>query len=342
MTSFFDNLSDFLISARPQTRKPFLAPFHWVLMSNGLSEHDESIVLFGFERNACQPSLVAKVPRLPSNYWTIQIEYDRLQELWALLEYDEACKLLPEPYALANLSGQYALITNYLPGENLLRAQKKILWGNSNSVKIFLIEAGKTLRLILDKTSKKIIGQEKISSEFENQVEKFIKMYSLTEHERQVLSNLNDEVKKLQEKAAHKVLIQGDFWHGNILRNTEKKNLMVIDWQYSRWSIDASLDVYMILLAGALAASDSEDDPQKKARLAFNTLLTWKKDIIPAYLLAFGLPETYRILPLLSGMLRCCVEKTVRASMEIGVDQKADIIWCYLFKELTKWQDANG
>ena len=166
-------------------------------------------------------------------------------------------------------------------------------------------------------------------------------MYSLTEYEKQILSNLEDEVKALQEKAIYKVLIQGDFWHGNILRNTENRNLMIIDWQYSRWSIDASLDLYLLLLAGALAASNSEEDPYKKARLAFITLLAWKKDIIPAYLMAFGLPETYQILPLRSGMLRCCIEKAVRASIDIGVDQQADIVWFYFFKELINWQNTN-
>lgn len=75
----------------------------------------------------------------------------------------------------------------------------------------------------------------------------------------QMKSRLLEELKKTSsmQTSTHKTLLQGDFWHGNLIRGVAGE-LMLIDWQYARWDSDVSLDVYLFLLAGALANTPVE------------------------------------------------------------------------------------
>jgi Ecdysteroid kinase-like family len=142
------------------------------------------------------------------------------------------------------------------------------------------------------------------------------------------------------ESAKHKVLIQGDFWHGNMIRDKQRGNLMFVDWQFARWSVDVSMDVYFFLLAGVLSATENEGVRQH-AKDAFDLLNQWRKEIIPEYLFAYGVPESYVLLPQKYGMMICCVEKAVRSMLEFGYSHPDDLLWRYLFAELMNWPNEN-
>jgi hypothetical protein len=116
---------------------------------------------------------------------------------------------------------------------------------------------------------------------------------------------------------------------------------MFIDWQYSHWSTDVSLDVYLFLMAGALA-SVSQGSADEQARAAKDVLLKWRPQIIPAFLAAYGAADRFSLLPAKYGMLVCCVEKAVRTVLDFGYNQSDDATWRSLFSELINIPADSG
>jgi hypothetical protein len=125
-----------------------------------------------------------------------------------------------------------------------------------------------------------------------------------------------------------------------MIRDKQRKKLVLIDWQFARWSADVSMDVYFFLLAGALSATENGEVVQH-AKDAFQLLDKWRKDIIPEYLFAYGVPEHYVLLPQKYGMMLCCVEKAVRSALEFGYSHPDDLVWRSLFAELMNWPNEN-
>jgi hypothetical protein len=154
--------------------------------------------------------------------------------------------------------------------------------------------------------------------------------------EERALSELVNTVNERLKTASHKVLLQGDFWHGNMIRDKQRGTLMLVDWQFARWSADVSVDVFFFLLAGALSATGN-GSVEDRARSAYQLLRAWHTDVIPAYLAAYGQPEQYLLLPQKYGMLLCCVEKAVRSALEFGYSHPDDLLWRSLFSELLNW-----
>jgi hypothetical protein len=115
---------------------------------------------------------------------------------------------------------------------------------------------------------------------------------------------------------------------------------MLVDWQFARWSVDVSMDVYFFLLAGALSATRNIP-VEERAQEAFHLLDQWRAKVIPEYLSAYGKPERYGLLPPKQGMLLCCVEKAVRPALEFGYRHPDDALWRHLFAELLKWPDEK-
>ena len=146
--TFVDGLTDYLSSEHPSIP----AVLRWALLSNGLAAPDGSVVFFGFEDAASVPTLVVKAPRLPENAWSLQIEYDRLVELWSLLG-DAAVYRLPQPVAMTNINGTSALITTYLRGENFLRVTRDALWGDPEQTLALAIDVAESWRGIMDRTA---------------------------------------------------------------------------------------------------------------------------------------------------------------------------------------------
>ena len=99
----------------------------------------------------------------------------------------------------------------------------------------------------------------------------------MTPEEDQVLSDLVQTVERSGASASHKVLIQGDFWHGNMIRDDKQGKLIFVDWQFARWSVDVSMDVYFFLLAGALSAAGN-GAPEQRAKDAFGLLNEWQRE----------------------------------------------------------------
>ena len=339
--SFLDELSLVLISAEnPSDHFNIKLPVDWLMLTNGEAEPDDNIVLFGFEANKSNPTLVAKVPRSPKNAWMLQIEHDRLRDAWQCLG-EQAYLRLPEPLAILSLSGQPVLVMSYLNGTSLLRTSQKRFWQNMNQTRDLFVDAAQSLREMNDITATLVRSDDDVRSSFLPKIIKFQELFSLSDTEQQILDEIAAMEKTQAAHVTHKVLLQGDFWHGNIVRGMPHGKLMFLDWQYSRWSKDVSLDVYMFLLAAALATVPRRSD-EERAKGAIKTLFEWRAEILPAYLSAYGRPIDYSLLPARYGMLLCCIEKAVRSVIDFGHNQKGDLVWRMLFTKLVNISSESG
>jgi len=332
---FLDELSALSLSLSAGERKLFSSPIQWVCLANGDADFQDNVIFFGFADKQTDPVLVAKVPRLLKNGWMLKTEYDHLVELWDRIGA-EAVRFVPKPYTLASVQGRPILMLSYVPGESLTRLGSKSFWGESALVLSLAKEAAQTLRGLNRLTERPLARQEPQPIDFSSKAEKFRKIFKLTTEEDRVLSKLVQSVHEKMKEASHEVLLQGDFWHGNMIRDTQRGALMLVDWQFARWSADASLDVYFFLLAGALSTTGN-GPVEERAKLAYELLSRWRADVIPAYMAAYGKPEQYALLPQKEGMLLCCVEKAVRSALEFGYSHTDDLLWRCLFSELQNW-----
>jgi hypothetical protein len=335
MKSFLDELSTFALSLSEGERKLFSWPLYWVCLANGDADFHDNVIFFGFEEKQTDPVLVAKVPRLVENGWMLKTEYDHLVELWTCIGA-EAIKYVPKPYALTSLQERPVLMISYVPGESLTRLSRESFWGDSEQVSGLAKEAALTLRNLNRLTESPMEHEEDLQTDFRAKAGKFREIFKLTADEERALSELGNIVNEQSRTASHRVLIQGDFWHGNMIRDKKRATLLFVDWQFARWSVDVSMDVYFFLLAGALSAS-GDGSAEERAKLAYQLLRDWRADVIPAYLTAYGTPEHYVLLPQKAGMLLCCVEKAVRSALEFGYSHPDDLMWRYLFAELQRW-----
>jgi len=339
MTSFIDDLSVFALSLGERGQKFFSSPLHWTILSNGDADFHDNVIFFGFDQTQDDPVLVAKVPRLIENGRMLKTEYDHLVELWNCIG-EEAAHYIPKPYALATLQARPVLMISYVPGESLTRLSRGSFWGNGDQVSALARKAARALRHLNRLTESPIERGESLDSHFPQKVDKFRELFRITPEEDQLLSDLVKMMENGIATANHKVLIQGDFWHGNMIRDEKHGKLMFVDWQFARWSADVSIDVYFFLLAGALSATEN-GSAEQRAKDAFCLLSDWRADVIPEYLSIYGKPDHYLLLPQKYGMMMCCVEKAVRSAIEFGYSHSDDFVWRYLFAELLHWQDEN-
>ncbi len=336
MHSFNDHLTEYIASNFGYDT----SSINWVLLSNGGADLHDSVILFCLVDGEHTPRFVAKVPRLPENQWALQAEYDSLKVLWDLLG-EAAAHRLPRPVSLVTFENQSALIISYVAGENLLRASNRAFWMDKDNARRLFVDAGTSLREIFEVSLTALEQGEQPVSDFSQKVARFKELYPLKPQQLEMIEELLGRLAADASGSKYKVFIQGDFWHGNIIRGQEHAKLMFVDWQYARWTTDVSLDVFLFLLAAALAAA-ANDAPEIKASNAVDVLLAWRADVIPAYLKVFRESSQYSMLPIRDGMLLCCIEKAVRAGMDFGHTQKDDVIWWWIFDALTqKWPDEN-
>ncbi len=338
MQSFLEDLSAFSLSLGEREPRLLASPLRWMMLSNGDADFHDNVILFGFNDSQTDPVLVAKVPRLMENGWMLKTEYDHLMELWSCIG-EEATRYVPKPYALTELQLRPALLISYVSGESLTRLSRWSFWGNPEQVSALANTAARVLRDLNRLTESPLEVGESPDLSFSVKADKFKNLFPLTFEEEQILSELVQVVERNTSAATHKVIIQGDFWHGNMIRD-EAQGLKLIDWQFARWSADVSMDVYFFLLAGALSATGDEAVAQRAIE-AYGLLREWHSTVIPEYLSAYGMPEHYVLLPQKYGMMLCCVEKAVRSALEFGYSHPDDLMWRYLFAELLHWQDAN-
>jgi hypothetical protein len=335
MKSFLDELSTFALSFSEGEHQLFSPPFQWVGLANGDADFHDNVIFFGFAHEQADPVLVAKVPRLLQNGWMLKREYDHLVELWNCIG-PEAAKYVPKPYAMTSLQERPVLMISYIPGESLTRLSRKSFWGDSAQVAALAREAARNLRELNRLTESPIDQDRAMASEFLTKAGKFRELFELTPEEDVTLSALVQAVIEESNLASHKILLQGDFWHGNMIREEPRGILMFVDWQFARWSVDVSMDLYFFLLAGALSATGNEP-ARARAKMAYQLLSEWRANVIPQYLATYGSPEHYGLLPQKFGMLSCCVEKSIRSTQEFGYSHTDDLLWRYLFAELQHW-----
>lgn len=335
MKSFLDELSDYGASLSEGQRKLFSAPLHWVSLANGDADFHDNVIFFGFDPRGSDPVLVAKVPRLVKNGWMLRTEYDHLLELWDCLG-TAAANYIPKPYAFPTLQGRPVLMISYVPGESLTRLSPKSFWADSGKVTTLAREAARTLRDLNRLTERPVQSSDVFELDLHAKADKFRELFPLNVEEDHALRELITVVKETSKTASHKVLIQGDFWHGNMIRDKNYGRLMFVDWQFARWSTDVSLDLYFFLLAGALSATGS-GAVEERAKRAFQTLVAWRTEVMPEYFAAYGQPDQYMLLPQKYGMMLCCVEKAVRSALDFGYSHPDDLLWRHLFAELQNW-----
>lgn len=339
MKSFLDELSDYGASLSEGQRKLFSAPLHWVSLANGDADFHDNVIFFGFDPRGSDPVLVAKVPRLVKNGWMLRTEYDHLLELWDCLG-TAAVNYIPKPYAFLTLQERPVLMISYIPGESLTRLPPKSFWADSEKVTMLAREAARTLRDLNRLTERPVQPRDVFESDLHVKADKFRELFQLNAEEDHALRELVTVVKEASKTASHKVLIQGDFWHGNMIRDKNHGRLMFVDWQFARWSTDVSLDLYFFLLAGALSATGN-GVVEERAKRAFQTLVAWRTDVMPEYFAAYGQPDQYLLLPQKYGMMLCCVEKAIRSALDFGYSHPDDLLWRYLFAELQNWHTEH-
>lgn len=335
MTAFIHDLSEFVASLRNEDGLLYASPMRWIMAANGAADLNDSVIFFGFERNSLEPALVVKAPRVPHNDWMLRIEYDRLTDLWNALG-SGAADYLPRPVAFTQFGNQSVLILSYLPGESLTRAAKKMLWRNLGYTRALAVEVAHSLRVLNEGAACRLQTDDPALSDFALKAQKFQELFDLSEKDRQGLAEMLDFVRLEYASASHKVLLQGDFWHGNMIREFDGGKVRFVDWQFARWSVDVSLDVYLFLMAGAFTVARRDGD-ENVAKAVAGRLSAWRSDLIPAYLEAYGKPEKFVLLPLRYGMLSCCVEKAIRSEVEFGYSHPDDLMWRNLFTELLAW-----
>lgn len=335
--SFMDELTAVLSAAPPQEAAS-ADPVEWMVLTNGDSDPFDSVILFGFSEGR-DPAFVAKVPRLPQNRRPLEVEYLSLKELWDRLG-PAAQGCLPRPFALVDIGGQPALVISYIKGSSLLRASGRGFWQRQDRVRALMLEAARSLRTLNDRASAPLEAGEQLAPIFEQRLAKFRELFSLTASEDAALSDLARTIEILSARASRKVLVQGDFWHGNLIRSSRTGSLVFIDWQFARWSVDVSIDVYLFLTAAAFTAAPYGTVGERAAG-ASRVLSAWRADVIPAYLEAYGRPDHYALLPPRQGMLATCVEKAARPALDFGYSHPDDLMWRYLFAELVKWPEES-
>jgi hypothetical protein len=228
------------------------------------------------------------------------------------------------------------LVISYIPGESLTRLSPGAFWGNSQNVLALATEAAHSLRELHRRTESPAGQDAPAPSGFHLKAERFRELFQTHPDEDHALRDLTSLIDEAGQRASHRVIVQGDFWHGNMIRHRDRGNLMFVDWQFARRSVDVSLDVYFFLLAGALSAA-GDGQAEERARAAYSILAGWRTDVIPRYLAAYGQPERYALLPQKYGMMLCCVEKAVRPALEFGYSHPDDLVWRHLFTELLRW-----
>lgn len=312
--------------------------WQWVLVTNSDYGLHNNVLLFGLPGGSAVPTCVAKICRSPAANWVTEAEHNHLSALWQILG-DEAAGCAPRPLSLHWRGRDLVFLMTYCPGRPLL-TERRAYWQDERRLHDLCGRAARTLRFLHDRTA---AAGRKSSTPFvfRAQVNAFQELYRPAAGEVDELAHLQATVEEAQLKARRHVLLQGDFWPGNIVENTRSGRLAVVDWQAARWSLDASQDVYLFLLAAAVEAAPPAAHDQR-ALAAARFLAAWSRALIPAYLDAYGRPSDYALLPLREGLLATCVEMATRPYLTFGIQQDDGLLWRALFAELRAWPGISS
>jgi hypothetical protein len=310
-------------------------PIRWVATTNGGTFYYDNVGMFGLVSGCAKPVLVAKVCRLPAFSSTIRAEYKYLTLASAVLGSDSS--VIPRPLALAQYGNDIALVTNFVDGEPLLFSSRDRTWLDPDRRYQLSLSAAQTLRFIHNRLAVPDLKAGESAANWEPTFALFRELFPLSQEETRTLDQLAVQIQACSAASPGYTLLQGDFWHGNIIVTATDPalKLVIVDWQFARWAAEASLDVYLYVLAGALNAAFHVDETIR-AQNAARLLLEWKTDLIPAYLQAYGTPESYCLLPPYAGMLMCCIEMATRPMAAFNRRHPNDWMWYTLFAELRR------
>lgn len=329
-----DYLSALAQAHWPPDFGPPPATWHWLLQANGALAAHNNLLLFGFPDNRQEPALVAKICRTPRYDHTLRREYVRLGELWQKWGADARGRA-PRPLTLAQHGADVVLLMSYCGGAPLLTALTRF-WQDAAQIQTLLQQAAIWLHDLHHHTATPKSGAE-MGADFAASAAAFADLFSLSEAEQEVLTALSEQVARAETAASARALLQGDFWPGNVIRSPAPGgalDLILVDWQFSRWDSNVSLDVYLFLAVCATKASPYDAAHATRARLAAQTLLDWRTHLLPAYLAAYAPPPGCRLLPARAGLLACCVEMAARPFLAFGLTQADAVHWRTLFGEL--------
>ena len=302
----------------------------WLLFANGSPSPHNNLFFFGFSSGQDTPIYVAKRCRSSIHNRTIRNEYERLRDLWRVFGTD-AIKLAPEPLALAEQGKDLTLMMSFCDGKTLL-SRLFSPWKENEQMLQLWRQAAVLLRTVHRQTA---VSPPPASSQFNFalMVDTFIELFSPTATETKELASLIESVAQSQTNTA--VLLHGDFWPGNIIIRSDNAALMLIDWQFSRWSCDASLDLYLFPLVCAIQATPNSP-PATQSVAAADMLMAWQANLLPSYLQTYGTAAGCGLLSLRAGLLAVCVEMAVRPSFTFGIQQEDSLLWRALFTELSE------
>ncbi len=325
------------------------AEWHWVLKTNGAHAAHNNLLLFGFPASHPQPALVAKICRTPRHSHTLQTEYVRLGQLWRALG-ERAAGRAPHPLILAQHGADLVLLMSYCPGDPLLTAPTRF-WQDRQQVEKLLQQAAVWLRQLHQgaaRLDERLDDASAAEADFSRKAAAFTDLFALPSTTRDELVHLTKQVTQAQTGAAGCTLLQGDFWPGNVLlpatmpetgshqdgNNPPAHPMTLVDWQFSRWDWHTTLDVYLFIIVCAVKSTAYTPSYADRAQRATQLLLSWRTDLLPTYLAAYGQPAPCRLLPPRAGLLASCVELATRPYLAFGLMQPDAAQWYTLFTEI--------
>ena len=312
-----------------------LPAFQWSLYSNSFDNMHDNVLFFAIPTGQTSPLLVGKSCRHPAYASTLNNEFEKLSTAWQHAG-NLAQTRLPRPLGLWQHGLDKALLITFCPGETLAYHLSK--QGNEIEIIPLFQRAAQWLGNLHQSCLTKQKPPES-SADFTPHAQTFRQLFQLSPTEEIVLQKLEEKMERSVQNRNYVTLLQGDFWPGNCLAQSDKKALRVVDWQYARWGKEVNLDVYLFLVASARVLA-KQDSPEAWGLATAQQLMQWQAKEVPAFLETYHqfMPanETVGILPPLWGMLATCVEMGTRPYITFNKLQPDTSFWQVFFTELAK------
>lgn len=305
---------------------------NWVLLTNGGSALHDNVIFLGVPLGQREPALVAKTCRWPAHNGTIRQEFEQLTAVWQHLD-QRASGVIPRPLHLGQVGQDLVLVTDYFTGQEMTEALQR--WaGQANEAELLgaaFQNVARWLGWFHRQTA--VSRTADLCCPFSHYADIFREMFELNAREQAALTDLVAQKEAAQAKASQQILQHSDFWPGNIILRPTDERIALIDWQFSRWTTDASYDLYFLPLASGVALVRGAD-PVDRAQRIGQRMRQWQQTWLPDYFGNYGQPTGYTLLSPEAGFCACCVEAASRPMATFGVEQDDALLWRQIFAEL--------